>query len=97
MELFSPEGTTVSFRPEIKGYSESLSIKKDLFHIFPKEMDRIIIQHGNVLGADCYNRVMYTLPGYINGRGGIYSIKINTNGIISHREFRVFEKANRLW
>lgn len=83
-------------RPEINGYHPSLAGKTDMYHNFPKELDRMIINNGawsqRISDYVRYNNVGYwfELPGAINNANGIYQIGINGQGVIFHRFFSPF-------
>ena len=86
----SPEGILRSIgRPTIKGYNEIQLSKpghQDLYHNFPRMIDEMVIKHGYAY-PPTHGGTMYTLPGHVNGATGVYSIKINSAGIIYHRQF----------
>jgi len=74
-------------KPEIKGYHPSLNSKTDLYHNFPISFDKTIIQSGSVAQRISDGAFMYTIPGNVNGVQGIYTIGINSSGIVFHRTF----------
>ena len=85
--------------PEIKGYNEYQLSKpghQDLYHTYPREIDEILIQKGYALPPE-NGGTMYQLPGYINGKPGVYGVKINSDGVIYHRHFMPLKKVNRMY
>ena len=98
--IYTPESNIkLQSRPIIKGYVEEQLSKtghQDLYHSFPKEIDKIVIQKGFMYPPQ-NGGTMYVLPGHINGKPGIYGIKINSNGYIYHRLFIPINRSGRIY
>ena len=94
----SPEGTIYSPtdghrielkvpRPEIQGYHSSIAAKTDLYHNFPRVLDNTIVQSGSVAQRISDGSLMFTAPGTIKGVSGVYTIGVDSRGVIFHRCF----------
>lgn len=89
---FSIEGQSIRLsvpRPEITGYNNSIANKTDLFHEFPYQFDKIIVQEG-VFSYTSESNYWYIAPGSINSSNGWYSIGMYPNGVIFHRCFSTY-------
>ena len=89
---FSIEGQSIRLsvpRPEITGYNNSIANKTDLFHEFPYQFDKIIVQEG-VFSYTSESNYWYIAPGTINSSNGWYSIGMYPNGVIFHRCFSTY-------
>ena len=81
-------------RPQIKGYKPTLDMKTDTYHVFPKEFDSEIVNHGVMKFSG--NTSAFIAPGTVNSHPGMYTIMINNQtGIIYHRFFYKVEDLHK--
>jgi hypothetical protein len=86
-QVLSLEGQGINIqRPQINGYNPRLADQLDLYHNFPTAFDKTIIE-GGVMSITKDGGLWFSAPGAINGTNGVYTIGINTQGIIYHRCF----------
>jgi hypothetical protein len=61
-------------------------VQDPVSHNFPYSMDDAILATPPIPKANGYN--IFQMPGNMNGKGGVYEIGVNKNGVIDHRFFR---------
>jgi len=92
---YSIEGQSIKIsmqRPDITGYDAPLAGKTDLYHNFPKLLDKTIVQQGSMAYRISDGSYMFTAPGTINNVQGVYTIGVNQSGVIYHRCFYEWSK-----
>jgi hypothetical protein len=76
-----------------KGYNPKLDTKTDIYHVFPKDFDSKIVNHGIMKYYG--NSSAFVAPGCVNSHPGMYTIMMNNQtGIIYHRFFYGVEKIH---
>lgn len=71
----------------VVGYEQRLLNQTDIYHNFPHEVEKIIIENGRPI-LQSNNDIMYIALGNLNGTNGVYTIGIRGNtGMMYHRCF----------
>lgn len=73
--------------PKVKfnGYESRIASQSDPFHNFPYSFDEIMMNNGTTILRG--NNTYIFQVGSVNGKEGVYTLILNENGYVFHREF----------